>query len=206
MFMGPMDGSPDFRDSGIEGTQRFLNRVWRLIQNPKKLSKENEIQVRTKMHKTISGVTEDIKEFKYNTAIAKIMEYVNLLQDRGASKLNLLVLIQLLAPFAPHLTEELWVEKLGQKFSIHQSPWPIFDPKFLKVDSLVIAVQVNGKLRGQLIINNQITLPAQAGNNQQQIEKLARNDKNISKWLEGHQITKVIYVPGRIINFVSQEI
>src|SRR3990170_8893570 len=109
MFMGPMDGYPDFRDTGIEGTRRFIDRVWKLYTNNyKKLDEKDRKNVYNKMHQTSKKVTEDIQEFKYNTAIASIMEFINLISEKGSDKEVLKVLTLLLAPFAPHITEEIW--------------------------------------------------------------------------------------------------
>ena len=207
-FIGPMDASPDFRDTGIEGMYRFMGRVWRLYQNhptTPTLRGVGENQILTKMHQTIKKVTEDIQAFRYNTAIAAIMEYVNLLteivkSEKGvtgsAEKVKSLeTLALLLAPFAPHLAEEVWVEVLGQPFSIHTSSWPKYDSNILQVDQVEIIIQVNGKLRGQLVVDSEQSKSGQV------IEKLARQDERVSKWLEG-KVKNVIFVPGKVINFV----
>ncbi len=198
MFMGPMDGYPDFRDSGIEGMSRFLKKVWRLFQitNDKKQITNKEVNY--KLHQTIKGVTDDIKLFKYNTSIAKIMELVNVLSNSQESitKDCLVVLAKLLAPFAPHLAEELWYEILDQSISIHVSEWPKYDEKYLIEDQVTMVIQVNGKLRSQITINNkQIT-------NKEQITNLAKADEKIKTWLEGKKIKKEIFVPGKLVNFV----
>lgn len=101
------------------------------------------------------------------------------------------------APFAPHLSEEVWVEILGKPFSVHTSKWPKFDNSKIQKDALSIIVQVNGKLRGQLAINN-----SQLAGEKEKIEKLAKEDEKIAKWLEGKNIKKTIFVPGKLINFV----
>jgi leucyl-tRNA synthetase len=202
MFMGPMDGSPDFRDTGIEGMGRFVKRVRRLftsvpITKDTSLASQNIDVVIIKMHQTIKKVTEDIQEFKYNTAIAAIMEYINVLSEYQVSSVKFLrVLALLLAPFAPHLAEEVWHSVLGQKSSIHTSPWPKYDTKYLEVDQVIVVVQVNGKLRGQ------IQLKAQSSKQKEEIEKMAKSNEKITKWLKDKKIKKVIFVPGKLINFV----
>ncbi len=201
MFMGPMDGYPDFRDSGIEGMSRFLKRVVKLFEANKVSghSEQTNNTLDSKMHKTIKGVTEDIKLFKYNTAIAKIMEYVNGIAHEldtfgWISQAYLETLTLLLAPFAPHLTEEVWHETLGQKTSIHISKWPDFDPKYLVSDSVKYIITVNGKKRSEII------LPADM--NKAEVVKLVKNDAKVVQWLKNGQTTKEIFVPGKLVNFV----
>lgn len=207
-FMGPMDASPDFRDSGMEGAARFLNRVWNLYSDGgsalstagaglRPITKDASLAIRSKLHQTIKGVTEDIEEFKYNTAIAKIMEYVNVLYEYRVSDIGYLKpLVLLLAPFAPHLSEELWVEVLGQPFSVHQQPWPKYDSKYIVQDQVIIVVQVNGKVRSQLKVKSEKSKV------KDEILRLAKEDEKVSKWLKGERIKKEIFVAGRLVNFV----
>ena len=194
MFMGPMDGYPDFRDTGIEGMHRFVGRLWRIFNTEVKKKEDEEVDI--KMHQTIKKVTEDLQEYHYNTAISAIMEYVNILNEKGAVKENLEVLVKLLAPFTPHLTEEVWREVLGNKESIHLVPWPKYDPKLILKEKVTLVIQVNGKL------GSQITVEADLSQNKEEIEKLARSDSKIKEYLQGKEIEKVIFVPGKIINFV----
>ena len=195
MFMGPMDGSPDFRDTGIEGMRRFVDRIWRLFN--KKPSEKIDNEVSIKMHQTIKKVTEDIQEFRYNTAIATVMEYVNVLTLKGADKNSLTVLAKLMAPFAPHIAEEIWVNVLGQKFSVHTSNWPKYNSKLLEVDEVVVIIQVNGKVRGQL------TVDSRQSTAKLEIEKLAKADPKVIKWIDAG-IKDIIFVPGKVINFVTK--
>lgn len=194
MFLGQMDGYPDFRDSGIEGMSRFLKRVWNLYLNPKKGTKEDLVKVCLKTHQVIKKVTEDIQEFKYNTSIAAIMELVNAISDLGSDNRILKTLAQLLAPFAPHMAEELWISVLKQKGSIHVSSWPKYDEKYLVSDTMTIAVQVNGKLRS--------TITVEAKLSEAEVIKLAKNDQKVAQWLKDGQITKEIFVPNKLVNFV----
>jgi leucyl-tRNA synthetase len=155
MFLGPFDEGGDFRDTGIEGMGRFLGRVWRLFDNLEGEGADLAPETMALMHKTIRSAGLDISNFKYNTAISRIMEYVNYLTDKKVyQKQALGTLLQLLAPFAPHMTEELWREKLGNKSSIHTSVWPKYDEKYLVSDETKIIVQVNGKLRGTLEVDS----------------------------------------------------
>lgn len=194
MFMGPMDSMPDFRDAGIEGMRRFINRVWTVFES--KAVDNDGGEVVTKLHQAIKKVTKDIQAFRYNTAISAIMELINLLQKEGAvSTSTKKILAQLLAPFAPHMAEEVW-EKLGQKDSIYISSWPKYNEKHAREEKIEIAVQVNGKLRGQVIVDRS------QSDEETVVVGLAKNDKNISKWLKGKNIQRTIFVPKKIINFV----
>lgn len=197
MFLGPFNQGGDFRDSGIEGMNRFIKRVWTLLTTQTIVSTEVHKAAKSAMNEAIKGVTEDIEAFKYNTAIAKIMTYYNYLSKQDQiSKEEAQVLLQLLAPFAPHMTEELWHE-LGNLDSIHTASWPVFDASAIASGETVIAVQVNGKLRGTLRLGS-----GKAIEDQKEIEQLAQEDPSVKKHLEGKTVRKVIYVPGKILNFV----
>lgn len=196
MFLGPFNQGGDFRDSGIEGMNRFLKRVWVLVASQSEFSTKDDSTATTAIHEAIKGVTEDIEEFRYNTSIAKIMTLYNVLSKKesitsGEAK----VLLQLLAPFAPHMTEELW-ERIGEKGSIHKSSWPTFDPQALVKESVTIAVMVNGKLRDTLEVS------IDESKTQEKIEAMARASEKVIKHVTGMAIKNVIYVPGKILNFV----
>lgn len=194
MFMGPMDGYPDFRDSGMEGARRFIDRIWKMFQKLDKSDKLNK-DLTAKMNLTIKKVTEDIEEYKYNTAIASIMEYFNAINSfKNYSYGYLQTLIILLAPFVPHIAEEIWQEVLGNASSIHKSKWPQYDAKYLKVDQITIVLQVNGKLRSSIIVDANLS--------EAEVINLAKADIKINKWLEDHKINKEIYIEGKLINFV----
>jgi leucyl-tRNA synthetase len=146
------------------------------------------------MHKTIKKVTEDISEFKYNTAIAALMEWYNFLSGQEkAAKEEAEVFLKLLAPFAPFMTEELW-HKLDNTSSIHMSNWPEFDEKYLESKDILIVIQINGKKRGELKIQkSEVEL-------KEKLESQAR--EIVKKHLENREVKKTINVPGKIINFV----
>jgi leucyl-tRNA synthetase len=201
MFLAPFEQGGDFRDQAMLGIVRFLDRAWKLFQaqnenlgskNDAKRTENGELQ--KVLHKTIKKVTEDIETLNYNTAISALMMLLTEM-ERGRQPLSVndrAVFLKLLAPFAPHITEELWHE-LGNTDSIHRSEWPAYDEALLIESTAEIAVQVNGKLRGTVM------LPANAA--QPDVEAAARADANVAKFLSGIP-TKVIYVPGRLINFV----
>jgi leucyl-tRNA synthetase len=215
MFIGPMDGSPDFRDSGIEGMQRFMNRVWNLFLSTGPAARSSQIHpqggtpalgsldsrhpfMNAVLHKTIKGVTEDMEGFKYNTAISKIMQLVNFYTENKVSDPEYLKpLVLLLAPFAPHMMEEIWVDVLGQPFSIHKAKWPEYEAKYTTSSEVTVVIQINGKVRGQLAISN-----SQLAINKEEIEELAKKDEKVAKWLEGKEIKKTIFIPGKVVNFV----
>jgi leucyl-tRNA synthetase len=212
MFLGPFDAGGDFRDTGIEGMRRFIERAWDLFENHKNvvLAGKDCGQVRVKMHQTIKKASKDVENLRYNTAISAIMEFVNLLRDKVSGEVKeakgksrceewdeaLKTLALLLAPFAPHITEEVWVKKLGQKFSIHTSAWPEFDSNLVQETKCTVILQVDGKLRSTMSVAID-----EAQNKDEMIEK-ANKDKNIQKWLKGKTVKNTIFVPGKLINFV----
>ncbi|MBI1919159.1 class I tRNA ligase family protein, partial [Candidatus Microgenomates bacterium] len=216
MFLGPYSQGGDFRDSGIEGMNRFLKRVWNLVLDVLSIKyqvssidkKILDTQLDRAMNKTIKQVTEDINDLRYNTAIAHIMEYYNNLH-RFYTKYKILnpkyckTLVLLLAPFAPHMTEELFqflnskLKTQNLKFdSIHLQSWPKYDPKLIEEKEVTIVIQVNGKMRDNFqLLASSIKL-------QKKVEDEAQKREKVKKYLEKKVIKKIIYVPGKIINFV----
>jgi leucyl-tRNA synthetase len=231
MFLGPYDQGGDFQDRGMVGMRRFLERAWKLVMDFKgKKIKDNE-QLLTLMHQTIKKVTKDIQTLHYNTALARIMEYVNGLTEfmRGLnglqttvesakmtttmnkkvrkegtnikisndSTLYIKVLLLLLAPFAPFMTEELWERlNLTPKRSIHGQKWPSFREKFTQVKKVTIVVQVNGKLREKIEMSHEKSFV------KKEVEEVARGKEKVEKYLKIGKIKKVIFVSGKLINFV----
>jgi leucyl-tRNA synthetase len=195
MFLGPFDQGGDFRDTGIEGMGRFLGRVWRLFGLEVKTQKP---EVKIQLHQTIKKVTEDVGNFKYNTAIASIMELVNTIYEHGADVETLKNLCLLLAPFAPHMTEELWVMYLHMPFSIHKAPWPSYEPKYIVQNEATLIIQINGKVRSQMVVENELA------QNKEKVERLAKKDEKIAKYLDGVKIKNIIFVSGKILNFVTE--
>lgn len=194
MFLGPFDIVTAWNPNGINGAYHFLQRVWGLMDKVTKTTLS--AQDLKMMHKTIKKVTEDISNYKFNTAVASLMEWLNHLSGKSeVSKEEYKTYLLLLAPFAPHITEELW-EMIGEKYSIHKHSLPKFDNKFLEEDEVAIAVQINGKVRGTLMIQKDII------NDKEVVEKMAKKLPKVAKFLHGFSVKKVIYVPGRIISFV----
>ncbi len=188
MFLAPFEQGGDFRDAGILGTSRFLERVWQLgisEQIPKEFNKL--------LHQTIKKVTEDIENLHYNTAVSALMILLNKLEETGAAKEQYEIFLKLLAPFAPHLTEELWYI-LGHKNSIHEEKWPEYDDKLIKETTFELVIQINGKHRGSVLAAKGIT--------QKSAEGLAKQNVNVNKFLQNQKIKKVVFIPNRLINFV----
>jgi leucyl-tRNA synthetase len=194
-FMGPYEGANyPFDLGGIAGIRRFLERVYGLSEH---IKNEEVVSTTRQLHKTIKKVSEDIKVFKFNTAISAMMVFVNHVEKEGLGASDYEIFLKLLAPFAPHLTEELWKE-IGKSESIHLNIFPDFDNTLALSKSVTIGVQINGKLRGN------ITLSPTAN----EAEALIEVDKSeeLSKRLKSVEVVKVIYVSGRILNFIVKEI
>ena len=148
------------------------------------------------MHKTIKKVTGDIEQLKFNTAIASLMEWLNHLSRKEKMSVEeYKILLLLLAPFAPHVTEELW-EAIGEKYSIHKQSWPKTDNKYLEEKEFTVAVQINGKVRDVLLIQKDTI------DDREVVEKMAQESEKIQKFLAGKSVKKVVYIPGKIISFV----
>lgn len=194
MFLGPLEDMKAWNSATIIGPRRFLERVWKLKE---RVSKTAVLKDEAIVHKTIQKVGEDIEEFGFNTAISSMMILVNELEKFDAiSKEAYETLLLLLAPFAPHITEELWHE-IGNNESIHLAKWPIFDASKCVASEVTIAIQVGGKLRDTIV------MPADAG--EEAIKELALARPLVVKWVDGNTIKKVIYVKGRLINIVVGE-
>lgn len=188
MFLGPHGDTVAWNDQGIIGVVRFLSRVYEFGQNYKNAIHPDSD---AKIHGLIKKVTIDIESFKFNTAIAAFMEYYN---DLHISQRDFRTFLILLAPFAPHTTEEIWHEILKETDSIHKQLWPKFNEELLKKESVVYVVQVNGKVRAS------INLPARL--DQEEVSNRAKRDLNVKKHLEGKKPVKEIFVPDKLINFV----
>jgi len=202
LFMGPIELDASWDSRGIAGIYRFLNRVWTLVQQYDEASKtvtRNDDAIRVLQHKTIRKVTDDFRRLSFNTAIAALMEYVNELYkfkldgySEEVWRQALQSLLQMIAPFAPHMADELW-QQLGGSDLIQRATWPAWDETLIQEDTLTIAVQVNGKLRGEI----QVAKDA----NPEDIKAAALAHGNVAKFVPGEP-TKVIYVPGRLVSIV----
>jgi leucyl-tRNA synthetase len=204
LFMGPYEEGGDFRDAGIVGVQRFFNRLWDWVTKPapRRVSASSHQpthsrQARRVMHYTIKRVSEDIESLSFNTAIAALMEALNEL--RGLSLEAKLrreaaqTLTLLLAPFAPHLAEELW-ERLGGSYSVHQQRWPQWDEASISAETVTLVIQVNGKVR------DRIEVPADI--DEASARALALESEAVQRHLDGRQSRRLIVVPGKLVNVV----
>ena len=202
MFMGPFEQVKPWQSKGIVGVHRFLKRVWRLFiedngETSSKLSlSEASKEENSEIAKLIKKVSHDTEQMQFNTAIAAMMEFVNYIykeQEQTLTRRNAERFLQVLAPYAPHMVEELW-EALGHQGSISLQAWPNFDAADIIDDLMVIAVMVNGKTRD--------TLEIPKDTSREQATQLAKGLEAVRKHLENQKIKKEIFVPGKIINFV----
>lgn len=204
MFFSRWEQGGPWNYDGIKGPQRFLQDVWRLATEPyaaKSVDGSAEKAVRRKMHQTIGKVTDDLDEFAFNTAIAAMMDFRNtLLNARKTANISEAVyseaidtLILLLAPVAPHITEELW-EQRGRDYSVHTQPWPVFNADHAKEDDITLVVQVNGKVRDRITIA--------VGTDEEAIKSVAMASEAVQKFMDGKPARKVIVVQGKLVNIV----
>jgi leucyl-tRNA synthetase len=206
LFKAPPEKDLEWDDADVEGQFRFLNRVWRLVADfvaansiQKTQKSKVEKDLRRAIHTAIKEVSEDMEgDYQFNTAISELMKLSNALTDAPCKdspiyREGIETLTILMAPFAPHIAEELWHE-LRNTNSVHQQEWLKYDPDALVVDEIVLVVQVNGKVRG--------TLQVPASSSKEELEEYARNSEAAQKYLEGKEIKKVIVVPGKLVNFV----
>jgi leucyl-tRNA synthetase len=213
MFASPPDMSAEWSDSGVEGSHRFLKRVWRLAQAhvtqglPGKLDvaslNDEQKAIRRSIHQAIKQASHDVgQNHKFNTAIAQVMTLMNVLekapqgteQDRALIHEGLETVTLLLAPITPHISHELW-HRLGHADPVIDAGWPVLDESALVQDSLQLVIQVNGKLRGH------IEMPASAS--REEVEAAARANENVLRFVDGLTIRKVIVVPGKLVNIVA---
>ncbi len=197
MFLGPFQEGGDFRDAGINGIRRFLDKVWHLVgQSLTEGERGGEVlrPVLAKWHRTKKKVTDDLESLSYNTAIAAMMEMLNTIRESNCCEHELVEeFVVLLAPFAPHFAEECW-ERLGHSTSVFEARWPGYDPTLLVDDTAEVAVQVGGKTRGRVIVARNAMEAA--------VVAAARAEPQIAKFLEGKSVQKVVYVPNRLLNLV----
>jgi leucyl-tRNA synthetase len=205
LFIGPWDQAVNWSVEGIGGTFRFLQRYWTLVEEFVDANGSNnakDLEMTAAVHKTIKKVTEDLHRMEFNTAVAAMMSLVNELYkfkaDEGVNqsagwRFVLETLTQLLAPFAPHITEEVW-ENLGHESSVHISVWPEWDEKLITEEVITLAVQVNGKVRSEIVVATDIS--------EADAIAAAKADEKTATYLDGKEIKKAIYVPGRLVSLV----
>lgn len=200
MFMGPLDASIAWNENGLEGSRKFLDRVWRLIVDEEgkmrdRITTINDGRLTKVYHQTVKKVTEDMANLHFNTAISQLMVFVN-----EANKVDALPyeyvegFVQLLAPIAPHIGEELW-QILGNEESLTYVPWPTYDEAALVEDEVEVVFQVNGKLRGKQNVAR--------GLSKEELEQIAMNNEAVKEFIEGKTVRKVIAVPDKLVNIVA---
>ncbi|MEK7117635.1 MAG: class I tRNA ligase family protein, partial [Patescibacteria group bacterium] len=195
MFMGPFEDAIAWNTDNMIGVRRFLEKVWRIgqkseIRNPKS---ETNPKLENLLNKTIKKVSEDIESMSFNTAISSMMILVNKLEHTNQVSMGTFdTLLKLLAPFAPHMTEELW--RQNYKSSIHLEKWPEYDENKIRETEVNIAIQINGKVRA--------VFKTEVGTGEEKIKKEALEMPEIKKWIEGKEIKKVVFVKDKILNLV----
>jgi len=199
LFIGPPEVDSEWNDSGIEGCYRFLRKAWDfIIEQVEKNYNETDKQSKIKLHQLIKKVTERIEGFKLNTAISAFMEFIKDIPDDACfSKQDIEKFIVLLSPFAPHFAEELWCEVLNHAETVFNDRWPEFESKFIFEETITIPVQIDGKLRGTLIVGKD--------EDSESILKSALELESVSRFVSGRHIVKQIYVPGKIVNIVTKQ-
>lgn len=196
MFMGPLDASIAWNENGLEGSRKFLDRVWRMLVDEDgklrdRITTFNDGALDRVYHQTVKKVTEDFEALRFNTAISQMMVFVNEAYKTDALPFNYIEgFVQLLAPIAPHMAEELW-EKLGHKESLTYAVWPTFDEKFLVEDEIEVIFQVNGKLKAKAIVAKDVQ--------KAEMEEIALADETVKEAIAGKTIRKVVVVPGKLV-------
>jgi leucyl-tRNA synthetase len=188
MFMGPFDQAIAWSTDNIVGVRRFIEKVWRLQEKMK------DIESSMVLDSTIKKVGEDIEEMKFNTAISALMILTNEMEKKEeVSKQDYKTLLILLAPFAPHVTEELW-NKLGNETSVLKEEWPKYDESKIIEDKAKVAIQINGKVRAAIDVL--------VDEDEEKVKERAISDEIVQKWIEGKDIKKVMYIKGKIVSIV----
>ena len=221
MFMGPFGQAINWNTKGVEGAHRFLKKVWNLASSPapnqpldtlnKPLTAPSESsswEIRRQLHRLIKKVGEDIENIKFNTAIAAMMEFLNEVQAQISADAGRMsaeewgIFLRLLAPFAPHITEELWsrlkvpTSNPQPPTSVHSQPWPEYDPALLEKEKITIIVQVDGKVRDRLKVKKDTT--------RAELYNLAERRPNVKRFLSGRRVKEMYLVPNRLINFATE--
>jgi leucyl-tRNA synthetase len=210
LFKAPPEKDLEWDEADVEGQYRFLNRLWRLVAEFANLANKSnkpvgdnlssaEKDLRRAVHTAIQAITEDLEgEYQFNTAVSEMMKLSNALTDANCKDSpvyaeGIKALIRLLAPFAPHIAEELWAI-IGHTNSVHLQPWPTYDPAALVADEITLVIQIMGKTRG--------TIQVPATTDKEALEKYALESEAAQRHLAGKEVKKVIVVPGKLVNFV----
>lgn len=200
MFLGPFQEGGDFRDTSIVGVRRFLDKLWTTVHEaagaltPGASPGSPGSVVERKLHQTIRKVTSDTERLDYNTAISAMMEYLNTVREEGAvTRTAVEPLVVMVAPYAPHLAEELW-SALGHERSIFHAGWPAYDPALAAAGEVEVVVQVNGKVRGRVTVTR--------GASEAEVLALAMKDESVGKFMDGKPVRKTVYVQDRLLNLV----
>jgi leucyl-tRNA synthetase len=192
MFLAPFEQGGDFRDKGILGVTRFLERTWKCAGNIEEKGSETTIRA---AHRAIKKITKNIESIHYNTAVSALMICLNSFEVAGrVGKEEFGLFLRLLAPFAPHITDTLWRDILGEKNSIHVAEWPKFDPALTEESRATLVIQVNGKVRD--------TVEVEKGLSEAEATEIAQAREKIKTLLNGQAIKKTVYVEAKIINFI----
>ncbi|PIC83473.1 leucine--tRNA ligase [Sporosarcina sp. P1] len=200
MFMGPLDASKEWSTNGLDGSRRFLDRIWRLLVNEDdtltdKLTDETGGPLEKVYNQTVKKVTEDYEGMRNNTAISQLMVFIN--ESYKAEKLPKAYIegfLLLISPITPHLAEELW-SKLGHTDTIAYAQWPTFDETKLSDDTVEVAVQINGKIRAKITVAKD--------SSKEELEQVALANEDVKQWMEGKELKKIIAIPGRLVNIVA---
>jgi len=198
--MGPLDASIAWSTTGLDGSRRFLDRVWRLFVDDEgnlseKIVENTGTALEKVYHQTVKKVTNDYEGLHFNTAISQLMVFIN-----EGYKVEVLPkeyiegFVKLLSPIAPHISEEIW-NKLGHTNTIAYESWPVYDEAKLVDDEVEIVVQLNGKVRSKLLVSRKST--------REELEEFALNDEKIKEMIEGKTVRKVVAVPGKLVNIVA---
>ena len=198
--MGPLEQVKPWQTSGCDGILRFLNRAWRLLIDEESgalrpLADESPKPVRKALHQAIKETTEGIEELKFNTPVSRMMEFINACKNQPPSREDAEAFVLILSPYAPHIAEELW-QRLGHSETLAEEAWPTWNPEALIDDEIKIAVQVMGKLRGTIEVSKDAS--------KEEVLTAAKAHENVARYLEGKQLIKEIFVPGRLVNFVAR--
>ena len=198
MFMGPFDQAIAWSTDGLVGVRRFLEKVWRIGQKIKnsevKIEKKDDAKLQATIHKTIKKVGEDIESMRFNTAVSALMICANEMDaELDVPEEVFELYIKIIAPFAPHIAEELW-SMFGHKDLVSLAKWPEFDEAKILTEKIKIVIQVNGKVRGELEVSSDIS--------EKEVVSMAKSLPSIVQWISGKEVKKTIYVKGRLINFV----